>query len=118
MILRQFVGINAVLAYGGGIVKNAIPSLKAIAPIVLTFETLLGALLSIYLLAKLGRRTILQAGTFILAVSTLFITIGFFILHDAYTAGTVLILMGLIVFMFVFGATLGATIWLYTAEIC
>ena len=81
MILRQFVGINAVLAYGGGIVKKAIPGLRAIAPIVLTFETLLGAILSIYLLSKLGRRTILQFGTFILAVSTLLITIGFFILE-------------------------------------
>lgn len=118
MILRQFVGINAVLAYGGAIVKKAIPGLRSIAPIVLTFETLLGAILAIYLLAKLGRRTILQAGTFILAVSMLLITIGFFILESAYTAGTTLILMGLIVFMFTFGATLGSTIWPYTAEIC
>lgn len=115
MILRQFVGINAVLAYGGAIVKTAIPALRSIAPIVLTFETFLGAVLSIYLLAKLGRRTILQGGTFILALSNLLVMIGFFILNDAYTAGTVLILMGLIVFMFVFGATLGSTIWLYTA---
>lgn len=118
MILRQFVGINAVLAYGGAIVKKAIPALRSIAPIVLTFETLLGAILSIYLLHKLGRKTILQGGTFILAASMLFITIGFFILAEANTAGTILILMGLAVFMFTFGATLGSTIWLYTAEIC
>lgn len=111
MILRQFVGINAVLAYGGAIVKKAIPGLRSIAPIVLTFETLLGV-------AKLGRRTILQGGTFILALSTLFITIGFFIIDSAYNAGTALVLIGLIVFMFTFGATLGSTIWPYAAEIC
>ena len=115
MILRQFVGINAVLAYGGSIVKKAVPSLRAIAPIILTFETLLGAILSIYLLHKLGRKTILQYGTFDLSFSMLMITIGFFILSSASTAGTVLILMGLIIFMFTFGATLGSTIWLYTA---
>lgn len=118
MILRQFVGINAVLAYGGAIVKKAIPGLRSIAPIVLTFETLLGAILATYLLAKLGRRTILQGGTFILALSTLFITIGFFIIDSAYNAGTALVLIGLIVFMFTFGATLGSTIWPYAAEIC
>lgn len=118
MILRQFVGINAVLAYGGGIVKSAIPGLRSIAPIVLTFETLLGGILATYLLAKLGRRTILQAGTFILAVSTLLITIGFFIIDNAYNVGTALILTGLLIFMFTFGATLGSTIWSYAAEIC
>lgn len=118
MILRQFVGINAVLAYGGAILKKAVPGLKTIAPIVLTFENLLGAVLATYLLAKLGRRTILQGGTFIHTVSLLLITIGFFIIESAYNAGTALILIGLIVFMFTFGATLGSTIWPYTAEIC
>lgn len=29
-----------------------------------------------------------------------------------------MILIGLFIYMFVFGATLGSTIWLYTAEIC
>lgn len=115
MILRQFVGINAVLAYGGSIVKKAVPDLKSIAPIVLTFLTLLGAIISIYLLAKIGRKTIIQCGTFILSVSMLLITIGFFILDSANSAGTGLILTGLFVFMFTFGATLGSTIWLYTA---
>jgi len=35
--LRQFVGINAIVAYAGNIVKQAIPGLKAIAPIILMF---------------------------------------------------------------------------------
>ena len=67
---------------------------------------------------KLGRKTILQFGTFILTVTLLFITVGFFILDKSYTPATVLIILGLIVYMFTFGATLGSVIWLYIAEIC
>ena len=94
------------------------PSLRPIAPIILNFLTLVGAVFSIYLLAKLGRKTILQAGTFILTVTLTLITVGFFILDKAYTAATVLIIFGLVVYMFTFGATLGSVIWLYIAEIC
>lgn len=117
-ILRQLVGINVVVAYGGNIVKQAVPDLKPIAPAILNFLTLLGAVLSIYLLVRFGRKTILQAGTFILTCSLLFITIGFFIIDAAFMPGTVLIMIGLLVYMFTFGATLGSVIWLYIAEIC
>lgn len=60
----------------------------------------------------------MQAGTFVLTVMLTFITVGFFILDKAYTPATVLIIVGLIVYMFTFGATLGSVIWLYIAEIC
>lgn len=116
--LRQFVGINAVVAYGGSIIKQAVPSLRPIAPFILNFLTFLGAFFSIFLLVRFGRRPILQAGTFVLTVTLIFITVGFFILDSAYTAGTVLIIIGLLVYMFTFGATLGSVIWLYIAEIC
>lgn len=76
---------------------------------------MLGALFSIYLLTKFGRKTILQFGTFILAFSMLLITIGFFILESNDSAGKALILPGLIIFMFTFGATLGSILWQYTA---
>lgn len=112
------MGINAIVAYAGGIVKQAIPGLKAVAPIILMLETMIGAVFSIYLLQKLGRRTIIQSGTGILAGSLLLITVGFFIINQSLTAGSALIITGLLIYMFVFGATLGSTIWLYTAEIC
>ncbi len=78
-ILRQFVGINAVIAYGGTIIQKSNPSLRPIVPFILNYEAMFGAVLSIYLLAKLGRKTILQIGTSGLTISLLFITIGFFI---------------------------------------
>jgi hypothetical protein len=70
------------------------------------FLTMIGAVFSIYLLAKLGRKTIIQCGTFILTVSLLLITVGFFIIDQALTAGSTLIIIGLLIYMFIFGATL------------
>lgn len=74
------MGINAIVAYAGSIVKQAIPGLRTIAPIILMLETLLGAIFSIYLLGKFGRKVIIQWGTFILTASLLLITVGFFII--------------------------------------
>lgn len=109
------MGINAVVAYGGNIIKQAAPVLRPIAPIILNFLAILGAAFSTVLLVKFGRRALLQAGTFILTITLLLITVGFFILGEAYTAGLVLIVVGLLVYMFTFGATLGSIIWLYIA---
>lgn len=36
-LLQQFVGINAVVAYGGEIAESAIPSLKSTFPIIINF---------------------------------------------------------------------------------
>jgi len=57
----------------------------------------------------------LQAGTVVLAVSLLLITIGFFILDFVHDAAFILILIGLIVFTFTFGVTYGAIIWAYVS---
>lgn len=112
------MGINAVVAYGGNIIKQAAPVLRPIAPIILNFLAILGAAFSTVLLVKFGRRVLLQAGTFVLTITLLLITVGFFIVHSAYIPGLVLIVVGLLSYMFTFGATLGSIIWLYIAEIC
>ena len=80
MILRQFSGINAVVAYGGEIIKEAAPNLRTIVPIVLNFEVALGATVAMCVLHRFGRRTLLQGGTLVLGFSLLFISVGFFIL--------------------------------------
>jgi hypothetical protein len=43
---------------------------------------MIGAILSIFLLSKIGRKTLLQIGTTGLTISLLLITIGFFIVKD------------------------------------
>lgn len=59
----------------------------------------------------------LQAGTIILALSLILITIGFFLIGIHGSLSMVLILIGLIIYMFTFGLTYGAIIWAYVAEI-
>jgi len=115
MILRQFSGIDVVVTYGGSIIKEVIPSMRAIVPILLNFLIFLGAVISIFILHRVGKKTLLQVGTLILAISLLFISIGFFILSSVYTAATVLIIFGLIIFNLTFGLTFGAIIWSYVS---
>lgn len=70
-----------------------------------------------YLLSKLGRKSILQAGTVFGAITTGIIGVGFFI-HDSNTdVGNVFILLGLVLFMANFGLSLGPVVWLYIPEV-
>lgn len=116
-LLQQFVGINAVVGYGGDIAGSAVPSLKSIFPMLINLEQVLTSLIVSYLLSRIGRKTILQIGTIVGAISTGIIAIGFFI-HDSNTdVGNVFILLGLVIFMANFGLSLGPVVWLYIPEI-
>jgi len=73
----------------------------------------LAAVIISYVLSRVGRKTILQAGVIFGAISNGIIAVGFFI-HDSNTdVGNVLILLGLVIFMANFGLTLGPVVWLY-----
>ena len=72
-------------------------------------------------MTKLGRKTILQTGTFIFIISLLMVAIGFFVQNPddekVSTATSVLVMGGLIIFMADFGLSLGPIVWLYIPEI-
>lgn len=70
-----------------------------------------------YLLSRIGRKTILQFGTAVGAVSNGIIATGFFIHDSNTTLGNVLILTGLVIYMANFGVSLGPVVWLYIPEI-
>ena len=78
-VLQQFVGINCVVAYGVDIIAKVIPSLAKIIPVILNLEGVLASLVSSILLMKLGRKIILQGGTFMSAVTLIMVSIGFLI---------------------------------------
>lgn len=78
-ILQQFVGINAVVIYGTEIASSVLPDLKNLIPVILNLEQTLTSLLTTYLLTRLGRKQILQAGTGVATVSLIMIGIGFFL---------------------------------------
>ncbi len=116
-VLQQFVGINAVVAYGGEIAGAVIPSIKSTFPIIINLEQVLTSLIVSYLLSKVGRKTLLQVGTALGAFATGIIAIGFFVKDSNSDLGSGFILFGLVVFMANFGISLGPVVWLYIPEI-
>lgn len=119
-MLQQFVGINAVVIYGTEIAKSALSAKFApLIPVVLNLEQTLASLITSYLLTRLGRKIILQAGTLIAAICLLLIGIGFIVKgsDDITPAVSVLVLGGLVIYMANFGLSLGPVVWLYIPEI-
>lgn len=56
-------------------------------------------------------------GTLFGAITTICIAIGFFIRNSYTDAGNMMILLGLVLFMGIFGMSLGPVVWLYIPEI-
>jgi hypothetical protein len=116
-VLQQFVGINTVVANGQLIASKVLPDIANIIPVVLNLEQVLTSLATSYLLTRLGRKTILQAGTIGGVASLLFISVGFFLQSSLETFANILIIIGLVVFLANFGLSLGPIVWLYIPEI-
>lgn len=68
-------------------------------------------------MSKVGRKTIIQGGTLVGAISNGIIGIGFFIKDSNEDVANVMILSGLVIFMGNFGISLGPVVWLYIPEI-
>lgn len=84
----------------------------------INFEQVLATFVTGILLVKLGRKTILQFGSFFEGVGNLLVGIGFFIKgNDTGGPGQVLILVGLFFYMAIFGLSLGPVVWLYIPEV-
>ncbi len=78
--LQQLSGVNAIVVYGGDIASNATTGeLSSLMPTIINFEQIIGGLLTSLLLKRLGRKSILQVGTFLEGVGCLLVCIGFFI---------------------------------------
>ena len=119
--LQQLSGINAFVIYGGEIAQKATSEeLSALIPSLLNFEQVLGTFATGFLLITFGRKTILQFGTLFAGVSNVLIFIGFFLQEHTDAgkdSGQLFILLGLFLYMAVFGVSLGPVVWLYIPEI-
>ena len=69
------------------------------------------------LVKKVGRKILIQLGTFFSTVCLLIMFFGFQIQKDQQNTAAILISIGMIVFMAFFGLTLGPIVWLYIPEI-
>jgi MFS-type transporter involved in bile tolerance (Atg22 family) len=79
-ILQQFCGVNAVAIYGGKIAQKATTGeLSLLMGSLINFEQVLACFITGIVVTKLGRKAILQIGSFSIGVANLLITVGFFI---------------------------------------
>ncbi len=115
--LQQFCGINAVVAYGGQIVGEDVPSLKLVLPILINLVQVIAAIFTSYLLTKMGRKILFQYGCVGASASCLLIAFGFWTKDTSHDLGLALIIIGLFLFMANFGLTLGPVVWVYLPEI-
>ena len=111
------MGINSVVGYGSKIVGEVIPDYKNLIPVFLNSEQVIAALVTTYLLAKFGRKTILQIGTLVAGLSLVLIAVGFLNQSFPDEVKNSLIIIGLVIFMANFGLSLGPIVWLYIPEI-
>ena len=112
------VGINTVTLYAVEIIQEVIPSLRTAIPSLLNIEQIIATVLSSYFLLRFGRKSIMQLGTLIGAISVALIGFGFILQgRGVIQFGNALIIIGLVVFMGNFGFSLGPIVWLYIADI-
>ena len=90
-------------------------------PSIINFEQVIGTFITGFLLIKFGRKTILQFGTLAAGIGNVLVFIGFLINGQAKdgesSSGQPFILLGLFLYMGVFGISLGPIVWLYIPEI-
>lgn len=92
--------------------------MKNLIPVILNLEQTLAALMTSYLLMRLGRKQILQRGTAGCVLALLAVTYGFYMFDNNRQAlGGTIIVGSLIIFMAIFGLSLGPIVWLYIPEI-
>jgi SP family xylose:H+ symportor-like MFS transporter len=80
-------------------------------PILINMLQFVGAIIAAFLLARIGRKFLLEMGALTTSIGTLMVAIGFM------NQQLMWILIGLIFFMACFGLTLGPVVWIYLPEV-
>ena len=111
-ILQQFSGINVVVLYCGAILDDAVgdKNKSKIFRILVQAISLVGCFGATYFIKKLGRKTLLQIGSFAIGATLMAIGICYAFNSKGANYATVALLY---VFMLLFGFTLGPIVWLY-----
>ena len=116
-IFQQFVGVNTVIYYAPTIFQQAgFASANAaiLATSVVGVVNVVATIVAIFLVDRLGRRTLLLSGSVVMCIAL--IALGaIFALHSTHIGG--LTLTALIVYIFAFAISFGPVFWLMSAEI-
>lgn len=118
-VLNQLTGINSLLQYGPIIFKHAGMSTQSIAifsSTIITAANFLMTLLALFLVDKVGRRSLLLTGTIAITIALLLAGIVFGFMPEGSLRGTVF-LISLIIFVLGFAIGPGVVIWLIISEL-
>ena len=113
---QQFAGINTIMYYGPHIFKVAgfgSEALAIFATFILGLVNLIGTIITVLIVDKIGRRKLLVGGTF-MSFITLF-AVGLCFQYDALPKS--LLLMAMILYIFSYAISLGSLFWLIISEI-
>ena len=76
------------------------------------------SLVAVEYASKYGRKTLTLLGTYGIAVSLYFISVGYFIADKYETLSQIGVFVCLIFFLFMYGMTYGPLMWMWVAEAC
>jgi hypothetical protein len=118
-------GVNAIMVYGKNTLESAIgtDNVNAIgaATLGLSGGPFLAAIVTIKLMNLKGRKFLIQIGTLVCCICLGALGISFILKGDSNfddsIIETIIIIIGMCIFMTVFGLTLGPIVWLYIPEI-
>lgn len=116
--MQQFSGVKTIVTQIGVIMQQFDPQLALYTPLIANTIQFVATAGSILVLGKFGRRPILLAGNLGVAICGLIVGIFFLVVkinndHDLVFGALAFILL----FMVVYGLTIGPAVWLYVPEI-
>jgi SP family sugar:H+ symporter-like MFS transporter len=110
--MQQMTGVNAIVTQVGAIITKYNQDLGDYTPLIINIVQLICTSLAIGLLRKVGRRPVINFGNLGLGVCNVLIGITF-IFISTWSASITLVFGLLIVYMIIYGISLGPTVWLY-----
>lgn len=116
-VMQQMTGVNPVSIYGHQIAKKSVESVRYMVPSIINSIQLVGTLKSSYLLHHYGRKHLFVYGSLGIATSLIILYFGLIIQDANQGLGTILVLVGLSLFSYLFGMTIAPCTWLYISEI-
>ena len=113
-IFNQLTGINVIQYFGPSLLMNVTGNLQEamFVTILLAVVQLVGVIVGMLLIDKLGRLSLLNAGSFGACLCLLYTFVAFYFKLTGFVS-----VIGLFGFMFIFGATWGQVVWTVIGEI-
>jgi len=114
--MQQSTGINAIVTQIGGIVSKHNSSFGYYTPLIINIIQFFATVGSLYLLKNFGRKPILLTGNFGMGICDILIGI-LFLYIDKSNVIFWMVFVILIVYMAIYGFTIGPVVWMYVPEI-